>query len=460
MISDVLKRSRLSWKLAIIYASIFSLILIILNIAVLNGVWLFLDSQAKQAINDVGKTIANGIIGLPTEKLPLDDPELVNEAGVNAAISVRIASPDGKEVNKSSNSVQNGLSIADNIGLFRRLKIENHNMLVKNSEISDNGKIIAYLQISLNMDRDYGFIRILMLLMLAANILGIALSLIAGFLTSKKLLSPIDRITNAVQEIDIGDLNMHVEEGQANDELSRLANTFNKMIDRLRLSFEKQNRFVSDASHELRTPIAVIRGYADLISKWGRENSAIFAESILAITRETAEMTELIEKLLFIAKSDNNDLILNRSKFYLSDLLEEVARESRIISPDHVILCVYSKTVTIQADRLMIKQALRALIENSIKFTPIPGNIELKYIMTNGQVEITVKDTGIGIPANEINNIFERFYRVDKSRSKESGGSGLGLSIVYLIVKAHNGTVTASGKPGEGTTISLMIPIG
>jgi two-component system, OmpR family, sensor histidine kinase ArlS len=458
MKSDILKRSKLSWKLAIIYAAIFSIILILLNAAVLYGVRLFLVSQVTQNIENVGNTIATKIIGSPSERTPLDDPELVYEAGMDPAISVRIASPEGKEINKSSNFVADGLSLKDNIGLARQLTNNNERVMVKNSKIIENGKTVAYLQIVITMGREYSFIRILLFLMLAANIIGIALSLLAGFLTSKRLLSPIDRITNTVQAIDIDDLNMHVEEGRADDELSRLAKTFNKMIDRLRQSFDKQNRFVSDASHELRTPIAVIRGYTDLISKWGREDNAIFQESVHAIINETSEMTELIEKLLLIAKSDNNGLMLSPTTFCLSDLLDEVVNESRVISQNHAISCACSEQFTINADRLMIKQALRALIENSIKFTPIHGSIDVGSVIMGGSVTITVKDTGIGIPADEVNNIFERFYRVDKSRSKETGGSGLGLSIVQLIVKAHNGTVSVSSKPGEGTIISITLP--
>jgi two-component system, OmpR family, sensor histidine kinase ArlS len=459
MKSNVMQRSKLSWKMAIIYATIFSLILLLLNFAVLYGVRLFLVSQATQKIDNLSNTIASNIIGSPSEKTSLDDPELVSDAVSDSTIGIRIASPEGKDINKSNNFPDNGLSITEYIGIDTQLTLGNERFMVKNSKIMNSGNIIAYLQIVINMRREYDFIRVLMFLMIAANIIGIALSFFAGYLTSKRLLSPIDRITNAVQAIDINDLNTHVDEGKADDELSRLTKTFNKMIDRLRQSFEKQNRFVSDASHELRTPIAIIRGYAGLINKWGRENNDIFEESVHAIIIETSEMTELIEKLLLIAKSDNNGLKVNPTAFCLSRMLEEVVNESKVISLNHAISCAFGEPITISADRLMIKQALRAVIENSIKFTPLQGSIAVGYVIMEESVAITVKDTGIGIPVDEVDNIFERFYRVDKSRSKETGGSGLGLSIVQLIVKAHNGTVFASSKPGEGTTISITLPV-
>lgn len=461
MKAGILKRSKLSWKLALIYASIFTLILVLLNFAVLYGVRFFLISQATNSLNNISNKIGAMIIGSPSEKTPLNDPELIDEATIDPEISVRIATPAGGIVNKSSNfgDAAIDIGITDEIDHIRQLTINNTSFLIKNNRITDQGETVAYLQVAFSMDRENGFIRVLFFLMLAATILGIALSFFTGYWMSKRMLSPIDRMTSTVQGIDIGDLNTHVEEGIADDELSRLAKTFNKMIDRLRLSFEKQNRFVSDASHELKTPIAVIRGYTDVINKWGRGNDSIFKESIQAIQSETSEMTEMIGKLLMLAKSDSNTLTLNSTKFSISELLEEVTNESKVISQNHIFSFESNTPVMVMADRLMIKQALRAIMENSIKFTPPQGSIKLECTQTDNSVVITVTDNGPGIPGHELENIFERFYRVEKSRSKETGGSGLGLSIVQLIVMAHCGTVSAKSELGQGTSIIITLPI-
>ena len=455
-----LRHSKLSWKLAFIYASIFFIILFVLNAAVLYGVRAFLRSQVADGLNDISHNIANDIIGSPSERTPLNDPELVNVIGADEEVSVRIAGPDGIEINRSSNYHFTGApDMTENMGKIRQLKLGGSYIMLKNSKIESNGATVAYLQVLINMNREYEFTRVLLFLMLAANITGIGFALLAGFFTSRRMLSPIDRITTTVQQIDIRELGTHVEEGKTDDELSRLARTFNGMLDRLRLSFEKQNRFVSDASHELRTPVAVIRGYADLLNRWGREDPAIYEESVHAIIHETEDMTGLIERLLLLAKSDSKALALRKADFSLPDLLEEVAVESRMLSPHHTIRYSYGEPLMICADRLMIKQALRALMENSIKFTPEGGGIELAYSVKNDIVTIMVKDTGIGIPDEEVDNIFERFYRVERSRSKATGGSGLGLSVVRIIAQSHKGTVTASSKLGEGTTVLMMLPL-
>ena len=276
---------------------------------------------------------------------------------------------------------------------------------------------------------------------------------------SKKMLRPIDDIAKAADNISINNLKERIEVTGPDDELKRLGNTFNKMIDRLQGAFNRQIQFVSDASHELRTPIAVIQGYANLLDRWGKDDREALEKSIHAIKLETSNMANLVEKLLFLAKGDSGNQKIEKKEFWLNELISEVVRESKLIDASHIISSDKNDTVNVFADYKMIKQMLRVFIENSIKFTPEQGKIDISSEIQNKTVKITVSDTGIGIPKDEMENIFERFYTVDESRSKDKAGTGLGLSIAKWIVEVHEGTINVENQEGKGTKITVILNI-
>lgn len=229
------------------------------------------------------------------------------------------------------------------------------------------------------------------------------------------------------------------------------------MIDRLQESFNRQVQFVSDASHELRTPIAVIQGYANLLDRWGKNDKEALEKSIYAIKLETDNMASLVEKLLFLAKGDSGNQKIDKKEFWLNDLINEVVSESKLIAPNRIITNSFNDPVKVYADYKMIKQMIRIFIDNSIKFTKDKSKIDISSKLYNKSIKITVSDNGIGIPKDEIKNIFDRFYTVDKSRSKEKGGTGLGLSIAKWITDMHNGIIEVESEEGKGTTISVIL---
>lgn len=171
-------------------------------------------------------------------------------------------------------------------------------------------------------------------------------------------------------------------------------------------------------------------------------------------------MADLIEKLLFLARGDSGTQVVEKKEFWLNELIDEVVEESKIIAQDRSIYSDKNDTVKIFVDHKMIKQMLRVFIDNSIKFTSECGKINISSEVQDKIVKITVSDTGIGIPENEIKNIFNRFYIVDKSRSKEKGGTGLGLSIAKWIVDMHQGTIKVESEEGKGTKIVVSLDIG
>lgn len=271
------------------------------------------------------------------------------------------------------------------------------------------------------------------------------------------MLRPIDNMTNTAKSISANHLDRRLDVIESHDELKELAETFNEMLDRLQKSYEQQKQFVSDASHELRTPIAVIQGYANMLNRWGKEDKAVLEESITAINSEALNMKDLVEKLLFLARADKQTQKLQKSEFYLNDLVEEIAKETKMIDNKHDFICERNDTVQIFADRALIKQALRIFIDNSIKYTPEGGTIKINSISNPNGLTISIEDTGIGIAKEDLPKVFHRFYRCDKSRTRNTGGTGLGLSIAKWIIDNHNGAIEIESTINQGTKITIHL---
>lgn len=297
-------------------------------------------------------------------------------------------------------------------------------------------------------------------LMITAVVLGTMVLLtifFRGRAMTKNALYPIAEMTRMAKEIKAQNLNLRLNVTNAKDELKELVITFNEMMDRIEDAYNKQNQFVSDASHELRTPISVIQGYARMLERWGKEDPEVLTESIEAIRNEAENMRELVDKLLFIARNDKDTLNLSMETFSLSEMMDELVKETRMVDQDHIIESSIDQDVYINGDRNRIKQAMRIFIDNAQKYTQPGGIIEISLKNSNNTAVLSVKDNGCGISAKDINNIFDRFYRADESRDRNKGGHGLGLSIARIIVLRHGGKINVKSKPGEGSVFSIVL---
>ena len=286
------------------------------------------------------------------------------------------------------------------------------------------------------------------------------LALLAGHFISRRILKPIREFTWTARSIEVERLGRRLDVPRARDELSELALTFNRMLDRLQEGFSQQQRFVSDASHELRTPLTVILGYSDMLSRWGREDKSILDEGITAIRSEAENMQQLIEKLLFLARADQKRQAVNKEPVDLAELLADTMEKMQTVTISHEVTLGRNDPVTVSADPVLLRQLLRIFLENSVKYTPPGGHIHAYSIRSNdgGSVTVTLTDDGIGIAPEHQARIFDRFYRVDSSRTKETGGSGLGLSIARWIAERHNIKISLRSEVDEGTTVILTIP--
>ncbi|MDR3304785.1 MAG: HAMP domain-containing histidine kinase [Clostridiales Family XIII bacterium] len=276
------------------------------------------------------------------------------------------------------------------------------------------------------------------------------------------------RMAEALGRVDARDMGLHFGPDAASEDLRPLAVAIDDMLRRLESSYEAQTKFVSDASHELRTPIAVIQGYANMLSRWGSEDPDTLKESIEAIKSEADAMKQLVNQLLFLARGDNDTLQTGRRPIDARALMEEVLREELMIDSGHEIRAKLPETpVWITGDAGLIKQLLRILVDNSIKYTPADGAITLS-LFTDREgagspvgpcVRVAVQDEGQGIPADVLPHIFDRFVRADEARARNTGGSGLGLAIAKQIAERHGGSLEVYSRVGIGSRFTVILPL-
>ncbi len=261
-------------------------------------------------------------------------------------------------------------------------------------------------------------------------------------------------LEEAIGQIDIGD-----QLATGDKDLQGLEAAINGMLSRMHAAYRQQAQFVSDASHELRTPIAVIQGYVKMLDRWGKDDEKVLEESIAAIKAETEHMKTLVEQLLFLARGDSGRQQLSPEPMDLSALMAEVLDEYRMIDPAHEWRQGSMTPAPVSADPALIKQAARILVDNAVRYTPEGGSIRLSAGTVDGRAFFEVQDGGIGIAEEDVPRIFDRFFRADPARARASGGTGLGLSIARWIVERHDGHFEVLSRQELGTRIRVVMPV-
>ncbi len=274
----------------------------------------------------------------------------------------------------------------------------------------------------------------------------------------KTVLAPIRDITELASTLSASNLSNRINIAGTKNELKDLAVVINSMLDRIERSYNSQKQFVSDASHELRTPIAVLQGYINMLKRWGKSDPDVLDEGINAIAQETESMKELVESLLFLARHDKKTLMMEMESFDALDVLTELHREAAMVTPADTFVLSTSENCPMQGDRSMVKQVMRILCDNAVKYTPQGGTVTLALSRRPGWVTLSVADNGPGISQEDLPRIFDRFYRADAARRSENGGHGLGLSIARIIVMAHGGKLRVRSKVGVGSTFYVDLP--
>jgi len=302
----------------------------------------------------------------------------------------------------------------------------------------------------------YSYIRILLI---SGGFLTLVAGL-AGFMLANRVLKPVDKITRTAKEIGQKDLRRRITVYNSKDELSRLASTLNQMFERLELAFDRQRQFTADVSHELRNPLSVIKAETTLSLEEDRDKDD-YRKSLDIVSSAANHMSALVDKLLFLARSDAGKEPLNFQDVNIKELLVELSSDVEILTRDKGLEYNLEpvEAVTIKGDRVKLKQLLINLLENAIKYTPAPGKINLSAVIKGKNLEVAVKDTGPDIPPEHLPYIFQRFYRVNKARSRSDGGVGLGLAIARSIAEAHRGSISVETMVNQGSTFKVLLPL-
>jgi two-component system, OmpR family, sensor kinase len=288
------------------------------------------------------------------------------------------------------------------------------------------------------------------------------LGAIGSYWLATRAFAPINRLTSIARRIEAGDLHERVPVPRSKDEVQGLALTFNEMIERLEKAFTRQRRFVADASHELRTPVAAIRSMTDVVlAQSGPVESEEYVSVLRDVNAEADRLGHLISDLLALARTDENQVLLERELVRLDLLAADVAATTEPLAAERgiTIEVLAQQPVTVLGDEVRLIQVIMNLIGNAVTYTNTGGKVTLEVVVKYNNAYLMVRDTGIGIAKEHLDHIFERFYRVDPARSRAAGGTGLGLAITEWIVRAHGGRINVESEVGQGTTFTIVLPI-
>ncbi|HXR18097.1 MAG TPA: ATP-binding protein [Terriglobales bacterium] len=282
-----------------------------------------------------------------------------------------------------------------------------------------------------------------------------------GFWLSRKALSPVDAITRSARTINATNLSDRLEKLTTGDELQRLSDTLNEMLGRIEHAFVRVTQFTADASHELRTPISLIRTEAEIALRRSRGDGE-YREALRHILLEAERTTGLVEELLSLARADSGRETLHISAVDLSAIVREVGEQWRDLMDTRALTFtreIVDQEVTILGDRDALRRLITVLLDNAAKYTPAPGTVRLRLETSGSSAVIQVCDSGIGIALEDQPKIFERFYRVDKARGRDRMGAGIGLAIAQWIAQQHQGLITVQSRPGAGATFLVKLPL-
>lgn len=321
---------------------------------------------------------------------------------------------------------------------------------------------IGYAQIFYELSDFYEMRSKLLLTLIVLEIVSLVLSSFLGFLLSSYFLKPV-KILRDTMEIIRQDpqADVHVPEITTNDELADLAMIFNDVIDRIRMYIKQQEQFVEDVSHELRTPVAVIEGHLSLLNRWGKDDPEILEESIQASIQEIERMKSLVQEMLDLSRAEQVDVYYGNETSNAKEVTYQVFNNFKLLYPEF--------TFTLDDDlenerqlkiyRNHLEQIMIIIMDNAVKYSMDRKEVHISISSTLDEFEIAIQDFGEGIPDEDIDKVFNRFYRVDKARARTKGGNGLGLSIAYKLIESYKGHISVESSLGQGTIFRIFIPM-
>ncbi|MDI6770425.1 MAG: ATP-binding protein [Anaerolineales bacterium] len=447
-------------RLTIIYSALTGGILLLLGVVTTTLISISLISQTDEMLaQTVNKIVANMYVdprGGPTVFLPQLNPA--------ENVYVQIWDTQGKLVSASP-GLGSFKEPLDPVGLqagktiYRDVYISQGHLRTLSMTVVLGGHPFVVIQAATSLSLLDATLRNLVNILVGMTLFATLLAALASWFGVGQALAPLKTVTAAALQITrADDLSRRIPyRGQDNDEVGQLIYAFNETLERLEKLFLSQQRFLADVSHELRTPLTVIKGNADLM----RRMKSLDEESLTSIKDEADRLTRLVGDLLLLTQAESGKLPLDFKPVELDTLLLDVSKEMHVLARERVQLKVTEiDQIQVNGDRDRLKQVLLNLVSNAIKYTPQGGEVFLSLSKVGGQARLIVRDSGPGIPAEDLPHIFERFYRAEKSRTRsESGGFGLGLSIANWIITHHGGRIEVNSQEGKGTTFCIWLPL-
>jgi len=433
------------------------------------GVYLILRQNLYDNLDDSIQNRAN--IFLDVIRYEEDQPTLagrVSSDDPNAGESfVRVFDASGDIT--FDNSAAAGDVPIDSQGIDRALRGETstrtvtgdgETMRVRTLPIERGDGIGGVLEVGQSQDDVSDTLRALLLILAVAYPVTLAVASFGGVFLAGRALTPIDSLTRLARRISAEDLSERLNVQLPDDEVGRLARTFDEMIARLDEAFRRQREFTADASHELRTPLTAIKGQAEVALSKPRDARS-YREVLQAVNEEVDRLIRMVGSLLTLARADAGQIPIASEAVNLGDLIAAAVEQVRPMAEqrDLTVSAAPGPDIRLQADEDLLLQLLLNLLDNAIKYTPSGGNVTAGWEIDGDEAELWVHDTGIGVTEEHLERIFDRFYRVDKARSRTEGGAGLGLSICRWIAEAHGGSISARRAPGQGTVFTVRLPL-
>ncbi|RMF01618.1 MAG: HAMP domain-containing protein [Chloroflexi bacterium] len=460
-------------RLTLWYTAIFSLILLIFSLAVYVGLSRNLFSTVDNHLQrEVGEILGNLDIELD------DDLEVSDREGRQTEFKLTYTPEEGVFWRIFD---ANGNTLVDPgylDGAQFEADLSNHEFAqLENATLANGTPIRLYTAPFVIENHSAGVIQVaesyrhiqdVQTQLIFLLLFGIPLTLLAssagGWFLASSALDPIDGITRAAHKISAHDLHQRLNLNLPNDEVGRLASTFDEMLERLETSFEQQRRFIADASHEMRTPLTILKGDVDVALARPRSAES-YRQTLEMVNQTTDGLIALVQELLLLARSDSNHSALKLDRFNLSKLLTDLASGlmPKAVKKHMALNLDIPEIMVMEGDKVKLRRLFMNLIDNAIKYSNPGDSVTVRANVQDGQIRVDVSDTGPGIAPEHLPHLFDRFYRVDKARSRievsgQSSGAGLGLSIVQWLADIHHGQVTVESTVGRGTTFTVWLP--
>jgi two-component system OmpR family sensor kinase len=459
----------IKWRLTVWYGGVLSLILIIFA----SGIFIYFKNSLQDSIDAKIRSIGEVLSSSMTEAHGASvfgnfERYLENVLGrkpkgkfiqimdSSGRIGAKMSDIEGETLPTSFNALERAMRGEIVYETIERTKPRLRMVTIP---IMDNKKVTSVVQVGTSLEDFDETIRKLLLIIIISIPTSIIVTIVVGYFMAKKALKPVDQIRRAAVKISSSNLDEKIDIGGRRDELGRLAETFNAMIGRLKDAFQRINQFSIDVSHELKTPLTILKGETEVALRKEREKDD-YQKLLLSNLEEIDRMSCIIDDLLLLSKADTKEIKLNIEEVALRDLIMDVCMNMKVVADKKDVKLQISELedVRLKGDELKLRRMLLNIVENGIKYSHIGGKVSVSSYVNDGYAKIDVKDDGIGISEEDIKYVFDRFYRADRSRKRESG-SGLGLSISRWIAEAHKGSLEVKSQPAQGSMFTIKLPI-